>query len=82
MYVGGLISDGVCFLVGVPVSERSQDSRLIETAGPPYRIALLLSFFQLSPNLSTGISSFCPLVGCKHLHLTLSDACRVFQERS
>jgi hypothetical protein len=32
--VGGLISAGVCCLVGGPVSERFQGSRLIETAGP------------------------------------------------
>ena len=36
-------------------------------------------FFQLFPNLTTGVSSFCPLVGCKYLHLTLSAACWVFQ---
>jgi hypothetical protein len=34
-HIGGLISDGVCCLVGVPVSERSRESRLIENAGPP-----------------------------------------------
>ena len=33
--VGGLISAGICCLVGCPVSERYQGSRLIETAGPP-----------------------------------------------
>jgi hypothetical protein len=43
-----------------------------------YRVALLLSFFQFPPNSTTGISSFCPLVGCKYLHLTLSAACWVF----
>jgi hypothetical protein len=31
----GLISAGVCYLVGGPVSERSGGSRLIDTAGPP-----------------------------------------------
>jgi hypothetical protein len=35
-----------------------------------YRDALLLSFFQFSPNSTTGVSSFCPLVRCKYLHLT------------
>jgi hypothetical protein len=35
MCVGGLISAGVCCLVGGPVFERSLGSRLIETAGPP-----------------------------------------------
>ena len=36
----------------------------------------LLSAF---PNSTTGVSCFCPLVGCKYLHLTLSAACWVFQ---
>jgi hypothetical protein len=44
-----------------------------------YSVALLLTFFQLSPNSTTGVSSFCPLVGCKYLHLTLSAAGWVFQ---
>ena len=35
MCVGGLISAGVCCLVGGSVSERSQGSRLVETAGLP-----------------------------------------------
>jgi hypothetical protein len=43
-----------------------------------YRIALL-SFFQPSLNSTTGVSSFCSLIGCKYLHLTLSAACWVFQ---
>ena len=43
-----------------------------------YRITLLHSFFQHFPNSTTGVSSFCPLVGCKYLHLTLSCACWVF----
>ena len=33
--VGGLISTGVCCLFGGSVSERSQGSRLVETAGLP-----------------------------------------------
>jgi hypothetical protein len=33
--VGGLITAVVCCLVGVPVSERSQGSKFIESAGPP-----------------------------------------------
>jgi hypothetical protein len=45
-----------------------------------YRVAaLLLSFFQLFPNSTTGVSSFCSLVECKYLHLILSAACWVFQ---
>ena len=46
---GCLISAGICCLFGGPVFERSQEFRLINTAGPVfYRIALLLSFFQPS----------------------------------
>jgi hypothetical protein len=30
-------------------------------------------------NSITGVSCFCPLVGCKYLHLTLSAACWVFR---
>ena len=44
-----------------------------------YKVALLLSFFQLFPNSATGLSCFCPLVWCKYLHLTLSAACWVFR---
>ena len=69
----------VCCLVGGLVSERSQGSRLIETTGPPYRVALLFSFFQLFPNSTTGVSSCSPLVRHKYLHLTLSAAYWVFQ---
>jgi hypothetical protein len=35
MCVGGLISSGICCLFGGPVFEKSQGSRLIETAGSP-----------------------------------------------
>ena len=42
------------------------------------RVALLLSFFQIFPYSNTRVSSFCPLVGCKYLHLILSAACWVF----
>ena len=44
---------------------------------PPYRVTLL-SFFLLFPNSTTVVSCFCPLLGCKYLHLTLSPACWVF----
>jgi hypothetical protein len=40
-----------------------------------YGVTLLLSFFQLFPNLTTVVPGFCPLVGCKYLHLTLLAAC-------
>jgi hypothetical protein len=43
-----------------------------------YRVTLLLSFFQVFPNSTIGLSNFCPLVGCKYLHLTLSEICWVF----
>ena len=33
IYIGGLISTGLCCLFGGPVSERSQGSRLVETTG-------------------------------------------------
>ena len=67
--VRSLISAGVCCLVGGSVSERSQESRSF------YGVTLLLSSFQLFPSSTAGVSSFCPLVGCKYLHLTLSTAC-------
>ena len=44
-----------------------------------YRVNLLLSFFQLFPNSTTGISCFCPLVGYKYMQLNLSNSCWVFQ---
>jgi hypothetical protein len=43
-----------------------------------YRITFL-SFFQLFPSSTTGVNCFCPLTGCKYLHLTLSAVCWVFQ---
>ena len=39
-----------------------------------YKVTLLLNFFQLYPNSTTGFSSFCPLVGLKYLHLKFSAA--------
>jgi hypothetical protein len=39
----------------------------------------LLSSF---PNSTMGVSCFCPLAGCKYLHLTLSAACWVFGVQS
>jgi hypothetical protein len=44
-----------------------------------YIATLLLSFFQLFPNSTTGVSSFWSLIGYKHLPLTLSAACWIFQ---
>ena len=59
MCVGVLISAGVCCLVGGPVFERSQGSRLIKTAGPPtVSIALLLT--EAMESSQTGIYHECP----------------------
>jgi hypothetical protein len=76
MCVGGLTSAGVCCPFGGPVFERSWGSRLrllvlLQDRPPPQ----LLSSF---PNSTTGVSCFCPLVGCKYLYLTLLAACWVF----
>ena len=46
--------------------------------GSSCRITIFLSFFQPSL-IKQEVSSFCPLVGCKYLYLTLSAACWVFQ---
>ena len=39
-----------------------------------YRLMLLLCFLQLFPNSTTRVISYCPLVGCKYLHLTVLAA--------
>jgi hypothetical protein len=70
---------GICCLVGVPVCEKPWWFRLVETVGPPTGSTLLLRFFQLSLNSTTGVRSFCPVVGYKDLYLTLSVASWVFQ---
>ena len=44
-----------------------------------YRVIFLLTFFQLFPNSTPGVSNFCLLVRCKYMHLTLLAACWVFQ---
>jgi hypothetical protein len=77
---GGFISAGVCWLVGGPVSERSQQYRLIYTAHcPPTGSPFSSASFSFSLIQPPRVSSFCPLVGCKYLHLTLSAVCWVFQ---
>jgi hypothetical protein len=60
--------------------ERSQGSRLIESVGPPTGLpsSTASSSFSLIQSNSM-VSSFCPLVGCKYLHMTLSAAGWVFR---
>jgi hypothetical protein len=65
--VGGLISAGVCCLFGGPVFEGSQVSRLTETL-VLLKDSLVLQLLSAFPNSTTGVSCFCPLVGCKYLH--------------
>jgi hypothetical protein len=60
------------------VSEESQRSRFSWHCLSSYGFVLLLSFFQVFHNSTTGVSSFCLLVGCKCLHLTLWAACWAF----
>jgi hypothetical protein len=60
--VGGPISAGVCCLVGVPVSERSHRSRLIETAGSPTELSFSASF-SLSLIQPQGSSVFVHWLG-------------------
>jgi hypothetical protein len=74
MCVRGLLSADICCLVSGSAYERSWGSRSVETIYY-HGAALLLSFFQLFPDSTTGDPGFCPLVGCKYLHLTLSAAC-------
>jgi hypothetical protein len=45
--LGGLISAGVCCLFGGPVFVRSQQSRLIDTAGSPTESPLSSTSFSL-----------------------------------
>ena len=78
--VGGLISAGVCCLVGGPVFERSCEYRLIETAGSPTGSPSSSAPSSFSLIQSQGsVSIFCSLGGCKYLHLTLSACCWVFR---
>jgi hypothetical protein len=50
---------------------------VIETAGAPAGSPFSSASFSL-PYFNNRVSCFCPLVGCKYLHLTLSAACWVF----
>jgi hypothetical protein len=47
MSVEGLISAGVCCLFGGSMSERSQGSRLVETAGSPTESSFSSASFSL-----------------------------------
>jgi hypothetical protein len=40
-----------------------------------YMVNIFLIFFQPFLNSTTEFNSFCPLIGCKYLHLTFSTAC-------
>jgi hypothetical protein len=78
VYVRGLISASVCFCLVVKC--------LRDLGGPDsLRVLILLQDCHSSqllpafPNSTTGVSCFCPLVGCKYLHLTLSASCWVVQ---
>jgi hypothetical protein len=66
--VGGLISAGVCCLVGVLVSKRSQDSRLIETAGPP-------TGPPPPPSASSSFSLIQPLESAASVHWLGANIC-------
>jgi hypothetical protein len=48
MYVGGLISAGICCLFGGTVLVRSWGSRLIEAAGPPTGLPFSSAYLSLS----------------------------------
>jgi hypothetical protein len=69
----GLISASVCCLVRCSKSERSQASRLVETAGLPMGLHSFeaSSIFSLIQSQRSQLLS----VECKYLHLTLSAAC-------
>ena len=77
MCVVGLISAGVCCLLGGPVFERSQGSRLrLRVLLQDHPSLQLLSTFS---NSTPGVNSFGTLFECKYLHLTLPAACWVFR---
>jgi hypothetical protein len=73
MCVGGLISAGVCCLFGDPVFERSQGSRLIETAGPPIVSPFSSASFSL-PYFNNRDQLLLSIGWVKYLHLTLAAA--------
>jgi hypothetical protein len=62
MCVGRLILAGICCLFGGPVFERSQGSRLIETAGLPTGLHSSQSFSAFS-NSTIVVRCFYPLFG-------------------
>jgi hypothetical protein len=71
---GGLLSAGVCCLVGGPVSERSWGSRIIETAGPPTGSPSSSASSGLSLIQPQGLEASVLWLGANNLHLTLSAA--------
>jgi hypothetical protein len=71
-----LISGGVCSFWPSSVWEISGSRLKLLVLLQDHPSSQLLSAF---PNLTTGISSFCALAGCKYLHLTLSAACWAFR---
>jgi hypothetical protein len=78
--VRGLISADVCCLVGGPVFERSQGSRLIKTAGPRTGPPTTLLFNFLQPSLiqQRGSAASVHWLGA-NICIRLSAACCIFQ---
>ena len=60
-------------LVGGSVSGSSVVSRLVETAGLPLGVALPLGFFNPSPNSTTEVPDFNPMVGRKYFMSSLKN---------
>jgi hypothetical protein len=68
IYVRSLGQASACFLVGSSVSERSQENRLVETAGLPTGVAVLLiasvivssleSVLEMESNLGRSLGLF------------------------
>jgi hypothetical protein len=77
--VGGLLSAGVCCLAGGPMSERSQRSRLVETAGPPTGLppsSASSSFFLIQPQGSEASVHWLGVNICIWLFLLLVGSFR------
>ena len=77
---GGLVSSGICAMVGGSVSESSQGSRLIDSGGLPVE---LLS--TLGPSFLTSskrVIKVHPMFGCKSQLLFQSPAGKILLEDS